>query len=152
MFMSEVRIDSVELPHLSYGPRPETAVAGDREIQVRDLLEPARRVKARSQFVSKRLVVNKTICAGRADRLLVETLSIELAAFDPRDLSAHECSAVLEILRAVFSPDGNLFAMIRKRRQMPGSLLGWSFVAPRRLGKGTIELVFRLLNLRRRGP
>jgi hypothetical protein len=41
--------------------------------------------------------------------------------------------------------------MIRQRRQMVGSLLGWSFIAPRRLGKGAIELVFRLLNLRRRG-
>jgi len=32
--------------------------------------------------------VNKAICTGRADRLLVETLSIELAAFDPGDALA----------------------------------------------------------------
>src|SRR5258707_13036335 len=108
MFMSEVRIDSVELPHLSYGPPTKIAVAGAPQIQIRDLLEPTRRVKARSQFVSKRLVVNKTICAGRADRLLVETLSIELAAFDPGDLCADKCNAVLEVLRAVPHPNVEL--------------------------------------------
>src|SRR6266404_3369009 len=95
----------VELSHLPDGSPTEVAVAGVPQIQIRDLLEPTRRVKARGPFVGNRLIVNKAICAGRADRLLVETLSIELAAFDPGDLCADKCNAVLEILGAILCPD-----------------------------------------------
>ena len=56
--------------------------------------EPAHRVKSRSQFVGEGLVLDKTICSRRSDRLFVELLSIELAPFQARNLGAHECSAV----------------------------------------------------------
>src|SRR5258708_32130917 len=97
LFLSEVWIRLVEVSHLPDGSPTKVAVAGVPQIQVRELLEPTRRVKARSQLVSDRLIVNKAICTGRADRLLVETLSIELAAFDPRDLCADQGGSVLKI-------------------------------------------------------
>src|SRR6266851_8421362 len=104
VFLSEVWIRLVELPHLPVGSPMEITVTGVPQIQVRELLEPTRRVKACGQFVSDRLIVNKAIGAGRTDRLLVETFTIEIAAFDPGDLCADKCSAVLEILRAVLRP------------------------------------------------
>src|SRR5258705_10180447 len=108
LFLSEVWIRLVELSHLPDGSPTKVAVAGVPKIQVRELLEPTRRVKARGQFVSERLNVDKAICTGRADRLLVETLSIELAAFDPGDLRADKRNAVLEILKAVHCPNVEL--------------------------------------------
>jgi hypothetical protein len=96
------------LPHLPKGSPTEITISGIPQIQVRDLPESTRRVKARGQFVSERLIVNKAICTSRADRLLVETLSIELAAFDPGDLCADKCNAVLEIFRAVLHPNVEL--------------------------------------------
>jgi hypothetical protein len=38
----------------------------------------------------------------------LETLGIELAAFDPGDLRPDQCGAVLEILRAIRRPDFEL--------------------------------------------
>src|SRR5260370_31308322 len=108
----------VGLSPLPDGSATEVAVAGVPQIQVSELLEPTRRVKARGQLVSERLIVNKAICAGRADRLLVETLSIELAAFDPGDLSADKCNAVLEILRTVHCPSPELGVVRRERLSM----------------------------------
>src|SRR6266851_2060612 len=104
VFLSEVWIRLVELPHLPVGSPMEITVTGVPQIQVRELLEPTRRVKACGQFVSERLIVNKAICAGRADRLLVKTLSIEIAAFDPGDLCADKCSAVRKVLRTIVGP------------------------------------------------
>ena len=40
-------------------------------------------VKARSQFVGERLVVNKAICLRRTDGLFVKAHGIERAAFNP---------------------------------------------------------------------
>jgi hypothetical protein len=89
----------------------EITVAGVPQIQVRELLEPTRRVKACGQFVSERLIVNKAICASRTDRLLVKTLSIEIAALDPGDLCADKCNAALEILRTVLRPNVELLVV-----------------------------------------
>src|SRR6266851_9972669 len=99
LFLSEVRIRLVELTHLPNGSPTEITVASVPQIQVRELLEPTRRVKARGQFVSERLIVNKAICAGRTDRPFVETLSIELAAFEARDLGGDQRRPVRKVLR-----------------------------------------------------
>src|ERR1700738_1134769 len=68
------------------------------------LLEATGRIEAGSEFIGERLVVNKAVGAGRADGLFVEALGIELPAFDPRDLSADQRGAVLEIVRAIRRP------------------------------------------------
>ena len=80
---------------------------------MRDFLEAARRVEARGELVGERLVVDKAVCAGRADGLFVEALGIELAAFDPGDLRADQRGAVLEILRAILRPDLELLGGAR---------------------------------------
>ena len=69
-----------ELPHLAFSSPTQIAVAGVLQIHAANLLETARCVEAGSEFIGERLIVNKAICAGRANRLLVETLSIELRA------------------------------------------------------------------------
>src|SRR5262249_17235985 len=104
VILSEALIRLLELSHLPNSSPTEIAVAGVAQIQIRDLLEPACRVKARRQFVSDRLNVNKAICACRAYRLLVEMLGIELAAIQSGDLRLDQRGAAFEIIRAVLRP------------------------------------------------
>ena len=60
------------------------------EIQVRELFEPASGVEAGGELVGKRLVVDETVGAGRADRFLVQTLGVQLAPLDAGDLCADQ--------------------------------------------------------------
>ena len=113
LFLPEVRIELIELPHLPIGSPTQVAVAGVAQIHIRDLLEPTRRVEARGEFVGERLVVNKAVGAGRADGLFVEALGLELAALRARDLRADQRGAVLEILRAIRRPDLELLCGAR---------------------------------------
>ena len=76
-----------------------------------NLLKAARRIEAGSEFTGERLVVNKAVCAGRADGLFVEPFGIELPAFDPRNLGADQPGAVLEIVRAIRRPELELLVM-----------------------------------------
>ena len=71
---------------------------------MRDLLETACRVEARSEFVGERLIMDKAVRVRRADGLLVKTLGIELAALNACDLGAYQRGAVFEILRAILRP------------------------------------------------
>src|SRR5712675_1898969 len=81
--VAEMRMKLFELPHLAIGSPAQIAVAGVLQIHTGDLLEPTRRIKARSQLVGERLVVDKAVCACRADGLFVKVHGIERAAFDP---------------------------------------------------------------------
>src|SRR5882762_4090409 len=92
LLLDEVRMQLLELTRLPDGSPAQIAFACAPQIHARKLLETACRVKARGKFVSERLIVNKGIYAGRADRLLVETLSIEFAAVDPGDFCADKRS------------------------------------------------------------
>ena len=56
------------------------------------------------ELLSERLVVNKAICARRADSFFVKILGIEVASFDPSDLGAHQRSAIFEVVGAIFRP------------------------------------------------
>ena len=91
---------------------------------MRDLLEAARRVEARGQFVGERLVVDKAVGAGRADGLFVEAHRLKIAAFDAGDLRAHQGGAVLEILRAVRRPDFELTVVGGHSLEMLPALVG----------------------------
>src|SRR5260370_7704878 len=71
---------------------------------MRDLLEPMRSVEARGEFVGESLVVNKAVCACRADGLLVKMLGVKYAALDTGDLCADKRSAAFEILRPLYCP------------------------------------------------
>src|SRR6202040_2454060 len=94
-----------ELPHLAIGSPKQTAVAGVLQIHTGNFLEATRRIEAGGEFIGERLVVNKTVGAGRADGLFVEALGIELPAFDPREFGADQRGSVLEIIRAIGRPE-----------------------------------------------
>ena len=118
LFLSEVRIQLVELPHLAIGAPTEIAVPGVAQVGIRDLLETACRVKPRGELVGDRLVVDKTVCVRRTDGLFVKLLGIERAAFDACDLRADQRGAVFEILRAMLRPYFELPVVICQRLEM----------------------------------
>src|SRR6202140_1536894 len=115
LVLPELRIHLIELPHLAIGSPPQVAVPGVSQVEMRYFIEATGRVEARSKFVGERLIVNKAICAGRADGLFVQTFGIEVAALQAGDLGANQCGAVFEILRAVLSPDLE-FPVMRSER------------------------------------
>ena len=94
----------VELAHFAVRAPADVAAPGVSQVEARDLLEPAPRVEACGQLIGERLVVHEAVCAGRADRLFVEALRIELAPVEACDLRAHQRGAVLEVLRAGVGP------------------------------------------------
>src|SRR5262245_13576065 len=98
----------LELPHLTSGSPTEVVVPGIPQVSVRDLLEAQCPIKACREFVSERLIVDKAICVRRADGPVVKTRGFALATFDARYFRTDQCGAVLEILRAMLSPDSQL--------------------------------------------
>ena len=105
LFHSEVRIHRIELAHLAVRAPAQVAVPGVSQIEVRDLLEAARGVKARRQLVGERLVVDKAVCLRRTDGLFVKVHGIERAAINPGNLRTNQRGAVLEVFRASRRPD-----------------------------------------------
>src|SRR5262249_29599933 len=93
-----------ELPTFPIGSPSEVAIAGVPQIRMRDRLEAACRVEARSEFVGECLILDEAARACRADPLLVESHGIDVATFDARDLGGHQGGAVLEILRTILCP------------------------------------------------
>src|SRR5262249_24238109 len=91
----------IELPDLSIGAPSQIAPPRVSQVEMCDLLESARRVKAGSQLVGERLVVNKALCACRRDGALIEVHGIERASLDTGDLSADESCTILEVLRTI---------------------------------------------------
>ena len=105
LFRPKARVHLLELPHLSVGSPTQVAVASLPQVQMCNVLESTRRVEPRGELVGKRLIVNKAVCLGRVDGLLVQLFGIKHAAFDAGDLGADQCGAVFEVLRAVLRPD-----------------------------------------------
>src|SRR3984885_771985 len=106
-----MRVMFVELPHFSVGAPTQIAVACIAQVDVRELVVPARRVAARGQAVGDRCVVDKAMGASRADGQFVKAHRVMLAALDTSNLRGYQCGAVLKILRAVFRPDLQLSVM-----------------------------------------
>src|SRR5258708_19334247 len=67
LLLDEVRMQLLELTHLPDGSPAQITFACAPQIHTRKLFETARRVEARSQFVSQRLVLDKAVSAGLAD-------------------------------------------------------------------------------------
>ena len=105
LFRPKVRVHLLELSHLSVCSPAQVAVASLPQVQMCDVLESTGGVEPRGELVGKRLNVNKAVCPGRVDGLLVQLFGIKLAAFDAGDLGADQCGAVCEVLRAVLRPD-----------------------------------------------
>src|ERR1700740_734875 len=117
-----MRMKLFELPHLSISSPAEIAVARIPQIDMRKPFEPTRRVEARGQFVGERLVVDKAVCACRADGLFVKVHGIERRALDPGDSRPDQCGAVLEILRTICRPHLELSVVRDQSLDMPGPL------------------------------
>src|ERR1700678_804727 len=108
-----MRVMFVELPDLSVGAPTQIAVAGMAQVDIRELIEPARPVEARGHFVGDRFVVDKAIVTRRTDRLLVQVLGIEHPVFEAGEVGPAQSSGVLEILPTVLSPNLQLPVMFR---------------------------------------
>src|SRR6516165_6365230 len=135
----------IELPDLSIGAPSQIAPPRVSQVEMCDLLESARRVKAGSQLVGERLVVNKAVCACRRDGTLVEVHGIERASLDPGNFGAHQRGAVFEILRAILRPDFELPVMRGQSLQMLHALVGRYGVAGCSATKRRVEMIFCLL-------
>src|SRR6266436_3900667 len=138
-----MRMKLFELPDLAIGSPTQIAVAGILQIRTGNLLEATRRIEAGSEFIGERLIVNKAVCAGRADGLFVEALGIELPAFDPSNLGADQRGAGFEILRAILRPYFELPVVGGQSLDMLSAPAGGRGIAGRRLAKRTIEVVLR---------
>src|SRR6202166_629934 len=140
-FFPEVWIQLFKLANLPCGSPTEITVPGVSHVRVGDRFNTTRRVEARGQLAGERLIVDKAVCAGRADGLFVEALGIELAALNTCDLGAHQCGAVFEILRAILRPSCELSVMDGQSLEMLPSLVGYRGIAARRIGERTIEVI-----------
>src|SRR6202022_5143199 len=98
-------------------------------------------VEAGRKLVGDALVLDETVLPRRMDRLLVEAHRVEIAAFESRDLGAHQRRPRLERLRAVFCPSLELFGMGGERLEMRLSLFGLRSLAGRRPGKRAVEVI-----------
>src|SRR5229473_3139447 len=78
LFLAEVRIELVELPHFAVGSPAQVALAGVSQVKLCDLLEAARRVETRRNLVRHGLIVDKAVCSGRADGLFVEAHRVNI--------------------------------------------------------------------------
>src|SRR5262245_63713993 len=119
---------------------------------MRDRLEAACRVEARSEFVGECLILDEAARACRADRLFVEAHGIEVATFDARDLGGHQGGAVLEILRTILCPYLELSMMRGQSLDMPLILVGRCRIPGCRAGEGPVEVILRRFEQRPRCP
>src|SRR5882757_3131999 len=122
--VAEMRMKLFELPHLAIGSPPQVAVPGVSQVEMRYFIETTGRVEARSKFVGERLVLDEAIDAGRTDALLIESHSIDVTAFQARDLGSNQRGAVFEVLRALLGPDLELPVMGGQLREMRFPLVG----------------------------
>src|SRR6202140_1013211 len=152
LVLPELRIHLIELPHLAIGSPPQVAVPGVSQVEMRYFIEATGRVEARSKFVGERLIVNKAVCASRADGLFVEALGVQFALFQTREFGANQCRPICERCRTIVCPDRYLLEMRCQCFHMSGPLLGRRHIATGRSRKRRVKMILSELELRRRRP
>jgi site-specific DNA recombinase len=90
-----MRIHPVELPHLAISSPTKIPVAGILQIDTSYLLEISRCVEMGGKLVSKRFVMDKAVCARRADCLLVEPLCMWMGGNVPLGYDASARTLVI---------------------------------------------------------
>ena len=120
---------------------------GVAQIELRDLLEAARGVEARGQFVGKRLVVDKAIGAGRADGLFVQVHGITLAAVEAGHLRPEQCTSVLEVFWAMLRPHPEQPIVCSQRFDVLLPFAGGGKVEQCCMGKPGIKMIFSRFEL-----
>src|SRR5262249_47776854 len=138
-------MELIELPHLSVGAPSQIAAPRVSQVEMGDVFEATRRVKASSQLVGERLVVDEAVCACRRDGALVEVHGIEWAFLDTGNLSADQRGTILEVLRTIRRPGPKLALVLSKCFSMLGVRVGAQGLAPRGATQAGIEMAFRLL-------
>src|SRR4051794_27770798 len=104
LWTGRIRVKPIELPYLAVRAPAEITIPRLAQMGVGGCLGAARIVEPGCRLMGDRFVVNKTMVAGGANRLLVEAHGVEFAAFDPGDFRAYQCGTVLEIIGAVLGP------------------------------------------------
>src|SRR5690349_17773817 len=108
-----------------------------------DRFKTTRRVEVRGQLVGERLIVDKAVCAGRAEGLFVEALGIEFAALNARNLRTDQRGAVREIIRTIFCPYFQLSLVRGQSLEMLMSLVGRCRVPGCGAGQRAVKVIFR---------
>src|SRR5215813_9928339 len=125
LVQSQLRVELLELPHFSVGSPPEVAAPCVSEIELRDLLEAACCVKAGSQLVGERLVVDKAIRACRHDGAFVQVHGVERASLETGNLCGYQRCTIFEVLRTMRCPGLKLLPVSRERFSLL-HVRGWS--------------------------
>src|SRR6516164_7786171 len=121
----ESRVELVQLLHLAPGAPPEIARARVSEVTVTDRLEAAIEVEPTRDFVGYSLIVNETVITSRQDRFFVETLGVQLPAFNARDLCGDQRCAAPEVGGAALRPNFKLLVVsCQCRRVLRPFLIG----------------------------
>src|SRR5215813_14814800 len=137
-----------QLPYFAVGSPAIIAVQGLPQIRIRNLVETARRIKARGNLVTNRLIVDEAVCVRGTDGLFIKALGIEHAAFDSCDLRADEGRSVFEILWAVLRPYFELSLVSSQSLEMLRLLVRRCGVPGCCVGKRAVEAELRRFELR----
>src|SRR6516225_9463221 len=148
--LPQPRMELLELPHLSVGSPSEIALPRVSQVEMRDLLEAAGRVKARGQLVGERLVMDKAVCARRRDGVLIKLHGLQRASLDTGNLGANQRGAVLKVLRTMRRKVPKLSCVPSKRVYMLGVWVGAYGVAACGASQRGIEMIFRLFEHKER--
>src|SRR5262245_49209634 len=122
LFLPDVWIHLVELPHLAQRAPPEIAVSRSPQIVASYTLDPARRIEARGHLMGQPLVLHEAVLASRLNGLLVQTHGISIAPFEAGDLGQDQCVLVAESRWIVVGPLAQLFP-VRRQEVAPPVLL-----------------------------
>src|SRR5215475_1343368 len=152
LLLTQPRMELIELPHLSVGAPPDVATPRVSQVDMRDLVEAARGVKAGGKLVGERFVVHKAICARCRDGALVQVHGIEWAAVQAGDLSADQRRAVREIVRAALRKDLELTVTAGHRLEVLSAVAFVVEVAASGVRKRGEKTMFRPREFCRLGP
>src|SRR5262249_47306287 len=145
LVLPQPRMQLIELPHLSVGAPSQIAPPRVSQVEMRNLLEAARGVKAGSQLVGERLVVDKAASACRRYGALVQVHGLERTPLDPGNLGSDQHCTILEVLRTIRRPGPKLSRVRPKCFSMLGVRVGAQGLAPCGAAQASIEMALRLL-------
>src|SRR6185295_17644546 len=108
-------------------------------------LEATRRIEPRRQFAGQSFVLVEAVLACGPDGLLVETLGVQLPAFQARNLGGDERRAVCEVRRAQRGPLLELVMVGGQGRFVLGPFRSRCCVAQRGPRERGVQLILRLI-------
>src|SRR6266478_8268912 len=92
--------------------------------------------------------MDKSVCVRGANGLFIKALSVEHAALYSCGLRAHQCGAVLEILRTILRPYFELTVVDRQSLEMLLFLVGRCGIPACRAAEATIQVIVRDFEIR----